>query len=123
MFGGYERLVKMGQGATGRGGRRAEEWVAKRLESNTHEDPRGPWLETMRQERDESEPRKGGWAGEMAPRNQAQQGLSLKVGQPLKGFYEGNDMVSPFFWRDHSGCSLESGVEGAKLTGRVAGRY
>ena len=61
MFGGYERLVKMGQGATGRGGRRAEEWVAKRLESNTHEDPRGPWLETMRQERDESEPRKGGW--------------------------------------------------------------
>lgn len=50
LFGGYERLVRMGQGATGRRGRRVEEWVAKGLESSVHEDLRRPWLETMRQE-------------------------------------------------------------------------
>lgn len=102
------------------GGGSLREWVAKGVGEQHTWRSQGHWLGAMRQER-WAEPRKGGWAGEMAPRNQAQQGLSLKAGQALKGFMR-------MTWchhssGDHSGCSLESGVEGAKLTGRVAGRY
>lgn len=35
--------------------------------------------------------------------------------QALQGFYEGNDMISPVFWKDHSGCSMEVEWTGAKL--------
>lgn len=71
---------------------------------------------------DESEPRKGGWLGEAAPRDQAQQGLPPEAEASSERLVRRDDMVSPVFWRDHSGGSLESRVEGAKLTGRVSGR-
>ena len=58
----------------------------------------------------------------MAPVTKHRKAFLYRQRQALKGFYEGNYTVSPFFWRDHFGCSLESRVEGAKLTGRLAGR-
>lgn len=103
----------MGQGPqVERGGLR--EWVAKGWRAaHIAEDPRGPWLETMRQERDEASPEREAGQVRWRPVTKHSKASPLKAGQALKGFMKGmtwchhssGETILDAAWRKRSGGS------------------